>query len=93
MLLARLQATLELQIMEAQCSFRKGRGRVDQRWLSCQLVEVSRVPDPCALCFVDLAKVYHSMDFKTLVTTPKSYRVPNQLVAICCNLVLLQNIR
>ena len=38
-LLEKLQTIIEPQLMEAQCGFREGRGKVDQIWVTRQVVE------------------------------------------------------
>ena len=56
-LLERMQEIVEPQLLEAQCRFRKGRGTVDQIWLTRQVVERAReYHTPVYLCFVDLSK-------------------------------------
>ena len=41
-LLERMQEIVEPQLLEAQCGFKKGRGTVDQIWLTRQVVERAR---------------------------------------------------
>ena len=62
-LLERLQAIIEPQLMEAQCGFREGRGTVDQIWVTRQVVErAAEYHTPVLMCFVDLTKAYDSVD-------------------------------
>ena len=62
-LLDRLQAIIEPQLMEAQCGFRKGRGTVDQLWVVRQVVErATEHRTPLYLCFIDLTKAYDSVN-------------------------------
>ena len=62
-LLDRLQTIIDPQLMEAQYRFRKGRGTVDQLWVVRQVVErATEYRNPLYLCFVDLTKVYDSIN-------------------------------
>ena len=82
-LLDRLQAILEPQLMEAQCGFRKGRGTVDQLWVVRQVVErATEYRTPLYLCFVDLTKAYNSVNRQAMTAVLKEYGVPQQLVEI-----------
>ena len=82
-LLERLQAIIEPQLMEAQCGFREGRGTVEQIWVTIQVVErAAEYHTPVLMCFVDLTKEYDSVDRSALVAVLKSYGVPHQLVDI-----------
>ena len=82
-LLYRLQTIIDLQLLESQCSFRKGRGTTDQIWVARQIVERAvEYQTPAHLCFVDLTKAYDSVDRSALIAILKSYRVPNHLTDI-----------
>ena len=82
-LLDRLQAIIEPQLMEAQCGFRKGRGTVDQLWVVRQVVErATEYRTPLYLCFVDLTKAYDSVNRQAMTAVLKEYGVPQQLVEI-----------
>ena len=82
-LLERLQAIINPQLMEAQCGFRKGRGTIDQIWVARQVVErAAEYRSPVLMCFVDLTKAYDSVDRSALVAVLRSYGVPHQLVDI-----------
>ena len=68
---------------EAQCGFRKGRGTVDQIWVTRQIMEkAAEYKTPAHLCFIDLTKAYDSVDRAALVAILRSYGVPQQLVEI-----------
>ena len=59
----RLQAIIDTQVMEAQCGFRKGCHTMNQLWVLRQVVErVTEYRTPLYLCFVDLTKVYDSIN-------------------------------
>ena len=80
-LLERMQEIVEPPLLEAQCRFRKGRGTVDQIWLTQQVVERAReYHTPVYLCFVDLIKVYNSVDRAGLLAVLRLYGISNQLV-------------
>ena len=82
-LLERLQAIIDPQLMEAQCGFRKGRGTVDQIWVMRQVVEkATEYRTPVFLCFVDLTKAYDSVNRQAMVAILREYGVPHQLVEI-----------
>ena len=50
-------------MIEAQCGFRKGRGTIDQIWVARQVAErAAEYCTPVLMCFVDLTKVYDSVD-------------------------------
>ena len=56
-LLERLQVIIDLQLMKAQCEFRKRRGTVDQIWVVRQIVKrATEYRIPLFLCFMDLTK-------------------------------------
>ena len=82
-LLERLQAIIDPQLMEAQCGFRRGRGTVDQIWVMRQVVEkATEYKTPVFLCFVDLTKAYDSVNRQALAAILREYGVPHQLVEI-----------
>ena len=82
-LLERLQAIIEPQLVERQCGFRKGRGTVDQIWVVRQVVErATGYRTPVFMCFVDLTKAYDSVSCQAMAAILKEYGVPRQLVAI-----------
>ena len=82
-LLERLQAIIDPQLLESQCGFRKGRGTIDQIWLTRQIVERAAEYGTAAhLCYVDLTKAYDSVDRNALIAILKSYRVPCHLIDI-----------
>ena len=82
-LLQRLQAIIEPQLLEAQCGFRKGRGTVDQIWVVRQTVErAAEYRKPLFLCFVDLTKAYDLVIHQAMAAILKEYGVPHQQVAI-----------
>ena len=63
-----LQAIIDPQLLESQCGFRKGRGTTAQIWVMRQIIERAMEYDAAAhLCFIDLTKVYDSVDRKALV--------------------------
>ena len=52
-LLERLQAIIDPQLLESQCGFRKGRGTTDQIWVTRQIIERAVEYETAAhLCFV-----------------------------------------
>ena len=82
-LLERLQAIIDPQLMEAQCGFRRGRGTVDQIWVMRQVVEkATEYKTPVFLCFVDLTKAYDSVNRQAMAAVLREYGVPHQLVKI-----------
>ena len=82
-LLERLQAIIEPQLLETQCGFRKGRGTVDQIWVVRQVVErATEYRTPVFMCFVDLTKAYDSVNRQAMAAILREYGVPRQLVAI-----------
>ena len=82
-LLERLQAIIEPQLMETQCGFRNGRGTVDQIWVVRQVVEgTTEYWTPAFMCFVDLTKAYDSVNHQAMAATLREFGVPRQLVAI-----------
>ena len=82
-LLDRLKTIIDLQLMEAQCGFRKGRGTVDRIWATRQIIErATEYQDTVHLGFVDLTKAYDSVDHSAYITILKQYRVPQQLIDI-----------
>ena len=81
-LLERLHAIIDPQLLESQCGFRKGRGTTDQIWLTRQIVEGAAECETAAhLCYVDI-KAYDSVDRNALIAILKSYRVPCHLIDI-----------
>ena len=83
LLLERLQAITEPQLMEMQCGFRKRRGTVDQIWVVRQVVErATGYRTPVFMCFVDLTKAYNSVNHQAMAAILRVYGVPCQLVAI-----------
>ena len=82
-LLERLQAIIDPQLMEAQCGFRRGRGTVDQIWVMRQVVEkATEYKTPVFLCFVHLTKAYDSVNRQAMAAVLREYGVPHQLVKI-----------
>ena len=82
-LLERLQAIIEPQLMEAQCGFRKGCGTIDQIWVARQVVKrAAEYCIPVLMCFAVLTKADDSVDRSALVVVPRPYGVPNQFVDI-----------
>ena len=82
-LLDRLQAIIDPQLMEAQCGLRKRRETVDQLWVVRQVVErATEYRTPLYLCFVDLTKAYNSVNRQAMIAVLKEYGVPQQLVEI-----------
>ena len=82
-LLERLQAIIEPQLLETQCGFRKGRGKVDQIWVVRQVVErATEYRTPVFMCFVDLTKAYDLANCQAMAAILREYGVPRQLVAI-----------
>ena len=80
-LLERLQAIIEPQLLEAQCGFRKGHGTVDQIWVARQVVErATEYHTPICMSFVDLSKAYDSVDWQALIAILKEYGVPQLLI-------------
>ena len=80
-LLERIQIVIEPQLSEAQCGFRKGRGTVDQIWVTRQAMEKAvEYRTPVHLCFIDLTKAYDTVDCTAMVAILRSYEVPQQLV-------------
>ena len=71
-LLDRLQAIIDPQLMEAQCGFRKGHGTVDQFWVVRQVLETAtEYRTPLYLCFVDLTKAYNSVNQQAMTAVLK----------------------
>ena len=82
-LLQRLHAIIDPQLLEAQCGFRKGRGTADQIWVVRQTVErATEYRILLFLCFVDLTKAYDSVNRQSMAAILKEYGVPHQLIAI-----------
>jgi hypothetical protein len=80
-LLDRLQAIINPQLLESQCGFRPGRGTVDQIWSARQIVERSIEYESSAyLGFVDLTKAYDSVDRSALLSVLSHYGVPRHLI-------------
>ena len=79
-LLERLQAIIDPQLLESQCGFWKGRGTTDQIWLTRQIIERAVEFEKTAhLCFT---KAYDSVDRDALITILKNYKVPCHLIDI-----------
>ena len=86
-LLERLQTIIDPQLLDSQCGFRRGRGTVDQIWVTRQLVErANEYQTPFSLGFVDLTKAYDSVDRSTLVAILRHYGVTHQLTSIVADL-------
>ena len=82
-LLERLQAVIDPQLSETQCGFQKGRGTIDQIWVTRQVLEKAvEYKVPVHLCFVDLSKAYDSVNRTAMLAVLRSYGVPQQLVEI-----------
>ena len=82
-LLERLQAVIDPQLSETQYGFRKGRGTIDQIWVTRQVLEKAvEYKVPIHLCFVDLSKAYDSVNRTAMLAVLRSYGVPQQLVEI-----------
>ena len=82
-LLERMRIVIEPQLSEAQRGFRKGRGTVDQIWVTRQVMEKAvEYRTPVHLCFIDLTKAYDSVDRSAMVAILRLYGVPHQLVEI-----------
>ena len=82
-LLERMQIVIEPQMSETQRGFRKGRGTVDQIWVTRQIMEKAvEYRTTVHLCFIDLTKTYNSVDCAAMVAILRSYGVPHQLVEI-----------
>ena len=63
-----MRIVIEPQLSEAQCGFRKGRGTVDQIWVTWQVMESAvEYRTPVHLCFIDLTKAYDSVDRAAVV--------------------------
>ena len=91
-LLERLQAIIDPQLLESQCGFRKGRGTTDQIWLTRQIVEGATEYGTAAhLCYVDLIKAYDSVDRNALIAILKSYRVTCHLMTSSKKCTLTQD--
>ena len=79
-LLERLQTIMEPQLLETQCGFRKECGTVDQIWVVRQVVERAKeYRIPVCMSFVDLTKVYDSMNRQALIAILKEYGLPQGL--------------
>ena len=79
-LLQRLQAIIDPQLLEAQCGFRKGQDMVDQIRVVRQTVErATEYRISLFLCFVDLTDLVNCQAMAAIL---KEYEVPHQLVAI-----------
>ena len=79
-LLERLQAIIEPQLLEAQCGFRKGCSTVDQMWVVWQVVERAKeYHTPVCMSFDDLTKAYDSVNRQALIAILKEYGVPQGL--------------
>ena len=79
-LLERLQTIIEPQLLEAQCSFRKGCSTVDQMWVVWQVVERAKeYHTPVCMSFDDLTKAYNSVNRQALIAILKEYGVPQGL--------------
>ena len=66
-LLERLQTIIDPQLLDSQCGFRKGKGTVDQIWVTQQLVDqANEYQTLMSLGFVDLTKAYDSMGRSTV---------------------------
>ena len=86
-LLERLQTIIDPQLLDSQCGFRRGRGTVDQIWMTRQLVErANEYQTPISLGFVDLTKAYDSVDRSTLIAILRHYGVTHQLASIVTDL-------
>ena len=82
-LLERLQAIIDPQLLESQCGFRKGQWTTDQIWVTRQIIERAVEYETAAhLCFVDLTKAYDSVDRHAFIAILKNYKVPCQLIDI-----------
>ena len=82
-LLERLQANIDPQLLESQCGFRKGQWTTDQIWVTRQIIERAVEYKTAAhLCFVDLTKAYDSVDRHAFIAILQNYKVPCQLIDI-----------
>ena len=69
-----MQIVIEPQLSETQRGFRKGRGTVDQIWVTRQVMEKAvEYRIPVHLCFIDLTKAYDSVDRAAMVAILRSY--------------------
>ena len=82
-LLERLKQSVEPLLLEAQCSFRLGKGTIDQIWLVRQLIEKS-IEHDCAvhICFVDLEKAFDSVPREILRLLLKERGIEEQVVQL-----------
>ena len=82
-LLERLKKIIEPQLLEAQCGFREGRGTTDQIWAIRQLVEKSlEHRSELCMCFIDLSKVYDSVNREAMMAVLRKYGVPCHMVSL-----------
>ena len=83
---SRLQAITEPQHLESQCGFRKGWGTTDQIWVTIQIIEQAAEYN-AHLCFIDLTKVYDSVNCDALIAILKNNKVHSHLVNCHSSLV------
>ena len=82
-LLERLQTGINPQLLETQYGFRKGRGTIDHKWVTQQVLETA--PEYkifVHLCFVNLSKAYDLVNQTAILAALRSYGVQQQLVEI-----------
>ena len=83
LLMRRVSAHVELQMHEAQCGFRPGRGTVDAMYTMRQILcKCERRGCAAAFAFVDLTKAYDSVNRAALWRVLKLYGVHPKLISL-----------
>ena len=79
-----LKPHADLFLLENQCGFRQGRGCADQLFSLWVLMEkAGEFHKPIYICFIDLRKVYDSVNHNSLWTVLQhSYGIPTKLISI-----------
>ena len=91
LLQARLQQSVNREILDVQAGFRKGRGTRDQIANTCWIIKKAReFQKNIYFCFIDYAKAFDCVDHNTLWKILKEMGIPDHLTCLSRNLYASQ---
>ena len=85
MILFRLRDAVDKVLREEQCSFRIGRGCIDQAFTLGLIIEKSLCcQTPLVLSFINYKQVFDSVDRRALTKVLSLYGIPGKYIKVIC---------